>query len=54
MNQNNCKLQDEESYKQITVFTKHILCAKNFYVVDTRTNETLLFVFRKARASDAL
>lgn len=53
MNKNNCKLQDEESYKQITIFTKYILCARNFYVIETRKNETLILV-RKARASDAL
>lgn len=42
MNQNNCRLQDEESYKQIPIFTKHISCARDFYVIDTRKNETLL------------
>lgn len=53
MNKNNCKLQDEESYKQITIFTEHILCARNFYVTETRENETLILL-RNARASDAL
>ena len=41
-NENTSKLPDKESYKQIAKFTKHLLRARNLYVIEIRTNERLL------------
>lgn len=52
MNENKCKLPDEKSYKQVTIFTKHYVLGT--FMCQKQGKMRHYFVVRRTRASDAL